>query len=206
VIQEFKEFVNKGNFVDLAVGFVMGLAVAGVVTALVERLVMPLIALIVGQPNFDAIGTFGDVGSVGAVVTALVNFLLIALVSLTYQALGRLLAPYFGPESEEIKARLVSGVTGNVTMETNIRMWDLARGAASSPVARAELLAGDANLHDRLERTPEGRQFARELDRYARVRDRRHAVRRPDRPAGIPQPPGKRAQAGGRVRPRARRT
>jgi large conductance mechanosensitive channel len=80
VIQEFKEFVNKGNFVDLAVGFVMGLAVAGVVTALVERLVMPLIALIVGQPNFDAIGTFGDVGSVGAVVTALVNFLLIALV------------------------------------------------------------------------------------------------------------------------------
>jgi large conductance mechanosensitive channel len=79
VIQEFKEFINRGNFVDIAVGFVMGLAVAGVVTALVERLIMPLIALAVGEPNFDAIGTFGDNGSIGAVITALVNFLLIAL-------------------------------------------------------------------------------------------------------------------------------
>jgi large conductance mechanosensitive channel len=79
VIEEFREFINRGNFVDLAVGFVMGLAVAGVVTALVERLVMPLIALMVGEPNFDAIGTFGDNGSVGAVITAVVNFLLIAL-------------------------------------------------------------------------------------------------------------------------------
>jgi large conductance mechanosensitive channel len=79
VLEEFKEFVNRGNFVDLAVGFVMGLAVAGVVTAFVERLIMPLIALLVGEPNFDAIGTFGDNGSVGAIITALVNFLLIAL-------------------------------------------------------------------------------------------------------------------------------
>jgi large conductance mechanosensitive channel len=79
VIEEFKEFISRGNFVDLAVGFVMGLAVAGVVTAFVERLIMPLIALLVGEPNFDAIGTFGDSGSVGAVITALVNFLVIAL-------------------------------------------------------------------------------------------------------------------------------
>jgi large conductance mechanosensitive channel len=79
VIEEFKEFINRGNFVDLAVGFVMGLAVAGIVTALVERLIMPSIALLIGEPNFDAIGTFGDNGSVGAVITALVNFLFIAL-------------------------------------------------------------------------------------------------------------------------------
>jgi large conductance mechanosensitive channel len=58
----------------------MGVAVTGVVTTTVERLVMPLIALLVGQPNFDDIGTFGDQGSVGAVLTALVNFLLIAVV------------------------------------------------------------------------------------------------------------------------------
>ena len=85
MIQEFREFVNRGSFVDLAVGFVMGVAVTGVVTAIVERLVMPLIALLFGQPNFDAIGQFaceGGVcaGSVGAVFTAIVNFLLIALV------------------------------------------------------------------------------------------------------------------------------
>jgi large conductance mechanosensitive channel len=84
MIQEFKEFISRGNFVELAVAFVMGLAVAGVVTALVERLVMPLIALVVGEPNFDSIGQFaceaGEcAGSVGAVLTALVNFLLVAL-------------------------------------------------------------------------------------------------------------------------------
>jgi large conductance mechanosensitive channel len=87
VIAEFREFINRGSFVDLAVGFVMGVAVTGVVNAFVDRLIMPLIALIFGQPDFDAIGTFGAVdpetgmqtGSVGAVLTALVNFLLIAV-------------------------------------------------------------------------------------------------------------------------------
>jgi large conductance mechanosensitive channel len=85
VTAEFREFINRGNFVDLAVGFVMGVAVAGVVTAIVERLVMPAIAVVVGEPNFEAIGQFACedgtcAGSVGAVITALVNFLLIAVV------------------------------------------------------------------------------------------------------------------------------
>lgn len=84
MLAEFREFINRGNFIDLAVGFVMGVAVSGVVTALVERLIMPLIGLIFGEPNFDQIGTFGGevdgqpVGSVGAVITALVNLLLVA--------------------------------------------------------------------------------------------------------------------------------
>lgn len=80
MLHEFREFINKGNFVELALAFVMGVAAANVIDTIVARLVMPLIALLVGQPNFDAIGTFGDDGSVGAVVTALVNFLLIAVV------------------------------------------------------------------------------------------------------------------------------
>ncbi len=87
MIAEFKEFINRGNFVDLAVGFVMGVAVTGVVQALVGRLIMPLIGLIFGEPNFDNLLTFGEagedgtpVGSVGAVITAVVNFLLVAAV------------------------------------------------------------------------------------------------------------------------------
>lgn len=87
MIAEFKEFINRGSFIDLAVGFVMGVAVTGVVNTLVERLLMPLIAMAFGQPDFDAIGTFGAVdpetglqtGSVGAVLTAVVNLLLIAV-------------------------------------------------------------------------------------------------------------------------------
>lgn len=80
VIAEFRDFINKGNVVDLAVALVLGLAATAVITAIVDRLLMPLIALVVGQPNFDAIGTFGDNGSVGAVITAFVNLVLIALV------------------------------------------------------------------------------------------------------------------------------
>lgn len=79
MVSEFKEFIQRGNFIDLAVGFVMGAAVAGVVDTLVDRVIMPTIALMIGQPNFDAIGTFGDRGSIGALITALVNFLLIAI-------------------------------------------------------------------------------------------------------------------------------
>lgn len=80
MIREFKEFIDKGSFIDLAVAFVMGLSVAALITALVERLLMPVIALAVGQPNFESIGTFGDNGSAGAVITAFVNFLLVAVV------------------------------------------------------------------------------------------------------------------------------
>lgn len=82
MLKEFREFINRGSFVDLAVGFVMGAAVTGVVNAIVERLLMPLIALIFGQPDFDRVLEFaceaGEcAGSVGAVITALVNLLLV---------------------------------------------------------------------------------------------------------------------------------
>jgi large conductance mechanosensitive channel len=86
VIAEFKEFINRGSFVELAVGFVMGIAFQSVISALTERVITPAIAMVFGQPDFDTLLTFGaidpetgmPVGSVGAVLTALVNFLLVA--------------------------------------------------------------------------------------------------------------------------------
>jgi large conductance mechanosensitive channel len=86
VLQEFKDFINKGNVIDLAVAFVMGLAFAPVISAITNRVLMPLIGMIFGEPNFDMWLTFGELGedglplgSVGAVITAAVNFLLVAL-------------------------------------------------------------------------------------------------------------------------------
>src|SRR5690606_29520418 len=59
VIQEFKEFIAKGNIVQLAVAFVMGVTFASVVTTFTERIINPIIALILpGIDNLDAIGTF----------------------------------------------------------------------------------------------------------------------------------------------------
>ena len=73
----FKNFIMKGNVVDLAVAVVIGAAFGAVVDALVKSVLMPLISLLVGQPNFDDFLAFGDV-RFGVLLTAVVNFLLVA--------------------------------------------------------------------------------------------------------------------------------
>jgi large conductance mechanosensitive channel len=88
VIAEFREFINRGNTVEMAVAFVLGLSFRGVIAAITDRVFTPLVAMAFGEPNFDALLTFGDVdpetgvpaGSVGAVLTSLVDFLLVAFV------------------------------------------------------------------------------------------------------------------------------
>lgn len=80
MVQEFKDFINKGSFIDIAVGFVIGVAFTTVVTSFVERLINPALGLIFDVGDLDAIGTFGDNGSVGAVIGALINFVLVGLV------------------------------------------------------------------------------------------------------------------------------
>jgi large conductance mechanosensitive channel len=76
----FKQFLLRGNVVDLAVGVVIGAAFGGVVTALVKDLMTPLIAAIVKQPDFSAF-TFTLNGSkflYGDFLNALLSFLIIA--------------------------------------------------------------------------------------------------------------------------------
>lgn len=81
MIQEFKDFIAKGNVVMLAVGFIMGVAFASVVTSLVENVIMPIIAIPFGQPNFDSLELVvnDSVIRYGAFITALVIFVLTAL-------------------------------------------------------------------------------------------------------------------------------
>lgn len=55
MLNEFKQFLMRGNVVDLAVAIVIGVAFAAVVNALVEDLITPLIAMIFGQPDFSAL-------------------------------------------------------------------------------------------------------------------------------------------------------
>lgn len=75
----FKVFMLRGNVLDLAVAVVMGAAFGAVVTALVKDLITPLIAAIVGKPDFSAI-VFTVNGSkfpIGDFINALVSFILI---------------------------------------------------------------------------------------------------------------------------------
>lgn len=80
MLRDFKEFLFKGNLIELAVAFVIGLAFAAVVTALVEYIVTPLIAAVFGQPDFsDLTFTINDsVFRYGDFLNALITFVLIA--------------------------------------------------------------------------------------------------------------------------------
>ncbi|MGO3716226.1 MAG: large conductance mechanosensitive channel protein MscL [Glutamicibacter arilaitensis] len=81
MLKGFRDFIMKGNVVDLAVAVVIGAAFGAVSTALVDNVLMPLIAALVGSPNFDSflVLTIDGVDiKFGVFLTALVNFLLIA--------------------------------------------------------------------------------------------------------------------------------
>ena len=82
IANEFKTFIMRGNVVDLAIAVVIGAAFSGIVTALVNGIIMPLIGAIGGKPNFDAYwwNLNGSRILVGTFLTALVNFLIIAAV------------------------------------------------------------------------------------------------------------------------------
>lgn len=94
MIREFKEFALKGNLLELAVAFVLGVAFTAVVTSLVEDVIMNLIAALIGKPDFsDLTVGIGD-GTIryGAFLTALATFLLIAFVLfLIVKAFSRLM-------------------------------------------------------------------------------------------------------------------
>lgn len=108
MIQEFKDFVNKGNFVDLAVAFVMGVAFAAVIAAFTDRIVMPLVALVVQLDGIEQLGTFGENGSVGAFLAAFINFLIIGLAMfLVVKAYNRVREPAAdaGPSEDVVLLR-----------------------------------------------------------------------------------------------------
>jgi large conductance mechanosensitive channel len=82
MVSDFKAFLLRGNLVDTAVGIVIGLAFAAVITAFVGDLITPLLAAIGGNPNFAAL-SFTINGShflYGAFLNALITFVVIAAV------------------------------------------------------------------------------------------------------------------------------
>ena len=81
MIQEFKDFVAKGNVVMLAVGFIMGVAFQAVVSSLVENVIMPIVAIPFGEPSFDDLvwTVNGSEILYGSFLTAAVVFILTAL-------------------------------------------------------------------------------------------------------------------------------
>lgn len=86
---EFKEFINRGNVMDLAVGIVIGSAFTAIVTSIVNDIIMPLVSLIGGGFNFTTLSITipnlfgresGATLTYGNFIQNTVNFLIIALV------------------------------------------------------------------------------------------------------------------------------
>ncbi len=96
MIKEFRAFLMRGNVLDLAVGFIMGVAFTAIVTSLVGDIIMPIISIVTGkidfanlyiplagQPYGEAIADAKKVGAViayGSFLTAVINFIIIAFV------------------------------------------------------------------------------------------------------------------------------
>ena len=95
MLKEFRDFIARGNVIDLAVGIIIGAAFTAIVTSVVEDLVNPLIGLIVGGIDFSSV-SFG-VGDaqfmIGNFINAVIKFLIIAwVVFLIVKAVNRVTA------------------------------------------------------------------------------------------------------------------
>ncbi|MGO4915265.1 large-conductance mechanosensitive channel protein MscL [Pseudogemmobacter sp. W21_MBD1_M6] len=86
MIKEFKDFISKGNVMDLAVGIIIGAAFTAIVGSLVEDLINPIISLFMGGIDFSGLGVqLGDgpdgaVFAYGKFIMAVINFVIIAFV------------------------------------------------------------------------------------------------------------------------------
>ena len=105
MITEFKEFATRGNVVDLAVGVVIGAAFGKIVTALVDKVIMPPIGLLIGGVDFSKLGIVLKEASVdaagaevpavvlayGEFINAIVQFVIVAFaIFLVVKAINRL--------------------------------------------------------------------------------------------------------------------
>ena len=103
MFKEFKEFISKGNVMDLAVGVIIGGAFGKIVTSLVDDMIMPILGIILGKINFTALKLVitpaeGDKSEVavlyGSFIQNVVNFLIMAFVIfLMVKAVNKLRKP-----------------------------------------------------------------------------------------------------------------
>ena len=93
MIKEFRDFLMRGNLVELAVAFVMGLAFGALVTSFVDNLVMLIVAMIIGKPDFTSTFTINDaVFRYGAFITAAITFIARGAIFVVVKPMNALMA------------------------------------------------------------------------------------------------------------------
>ncbi|MGK4127975.1 large-conductance mechanosensitive channel protein MscL [Ligilactobacillus saerimneri] len=102
MLKEFKEFISRGNVLDLAIGVIIGSAFTAIVTSLVENLINPLIGIFLGKIDLsNLVFSIGEAHfKFGAFLNSVINFLIIAfVVFLIVKAVNKAL-----PKKEEAPA------------------------------------------------------------------------------------------------------
>ena len=106
MLKEFKDFLLRGNIVELAVAFVMGVAFGALVNSFVNNLVMPIVAMIIGKPDFSNLTfTINDaVFRYGAFITDAITFLATAAAVFFFvvKPMNAVMARMTKPDEEEI--------------------------------------------------------------------------------------------------------
>ena len=115
VIKEFKEFINRGSVMDLAIGVIIGAAFSAIVTSLVDNIIMPIVSMFIGGIDFSHlyITVPSFLGSstpatirYGAFLQSVVDFLIVAFVIfLIVRALNKLREKAMAEEKKEEKAK-----------------------------------------------------------------------------------------------------
>jgi len=82
MLKEFRDFISRGNVIDLAVAVILGAAFTGIIKSLVDDIIMPLIGVLLGGVDFTALAvTVGDASiTYGNFIQAIINFIIIAFV------------------------------------------------------------------------------------------------------------------------------
>ena len=110
MLKGFRDFILRGNVMDLAVAVIIGAAFTAIVTALTANIINPLLGAVVGKPNFDYLVLHLHGGEIkyGTFLTAIINFLLIAAVVYFLLVLPtQLLLKRFNPPAAEPPATKV---------------------------------------------------------------------------------------------------
>ena len=112
LVTEFKEFIAKGNVMDMAVGIIIGGAFTAIVTSLVEKIITPIIQMVTGGEE-AGVGlqwtVNGAVIDLGSFIGAIINFLIIALVVfLLVKGVNKIKDTVSKPEEEEEEAEPIT--------------------------------------------------------------------------------------------------
>ena len=118
-IDDFKQFIMRGNVLDMAVGVVIGGAFTAIVTGVVNSIINPIITLISGHTDFSSVSI--GIFPVGELISAIINFLLIALVVFWMVRLINRASDKFHKKEEEPEAPAEPEPSNEEKLLTEIR-------------------------------------------------------------------------------------